>query len=360
MYKQRLLLVIALVAVIAIVVLGVSFWRFSATGSAAIPAATSVAATYQNPVFEPDLADPSVIKADDGFFYAYGTENDWQDGKPPHLIPIIRSKNLTQWEYVGNAFSTRPTWKTDGGLWAPDISFHNGTYFLYYSYSIWGDRNPGIGVATATTPAGPFTDRGALFRSTEIGVRNSIDPQAFQDDDGKRYLIWGSFNGIYGIELTADGLKTSGEKFKIAGNTYEAPYIIKRSNTYYLFLSSGSCCEGADSSYFVSIGRAETLQGPYLNPVGGKLLTGAGAPVVWAMSANKSDKHFVGPGHVSVIQDEGGTDWLLYHAIDPNNAMLGDATRRPLMLDRLVWKDGWPTVANLVASTTQQLAPKLR
>ena len=317
--------------------------------------------TYQNPVFTPDLADPSIIKASDGYFYAYGTENNWQDGKPPHRIPIIRSKNLTQWTFVDDAFASKPSWKPEGGyLWAPDISLYNGTYYLYYAYSTWGDPNPGIGVATAPTPGGPFTDHGALFRSAEIGVPNSIDPMMFADDDGRRYLIWGSFHGIYGIELAPDGFTTLGDKFALAGNNYEAPYLVKRNGMYYLFLSSGSCCEGANSSYFVSVGRAEQLRGPYKNPIGGNVMAGPGALVVMGKPVIGVGRQFVGPGHSSLIHTDDGTDWLVYHAIDVAEPMMGDVTRRPLLIDPLIWKDGWPALTDAAPSTKPQTGPSLR
>lgn len=125
----------------------------------------------------------------------------------------------------------------------------NGKYYMYYSFSEWGDPNPGIGVATTDNPGGPFTDHGKLFTSEEIGVDNSIDPMLFVED-GTPYLFWGSFHGIYGVKLTKDGFHPDGEKFQIAGPSFEAPYIMKRNDYYYFFGSSGSCCEGASSSYW--------------------------------------------------------------------------------------------------------------
>jgi len=142
---------------------------------------------YRNPVFQPVFADPSVIKADDGFFYAYATEDDWGGGNGLHIVPVIRSKDLVNWNFVSNAFSQKPTWKSQGFIWAPDINFVNGKYLLYYSYSLWGDVNPGIGLAISDTPEGPFIDQGKILLSDEIGVDNSIDP-FFIEDQGIKYL----------------------------------------------------------------------------------------------------------------------------------------------------------------------------
>jgi arabinan endo-1,5-alpha-L-arabinosidase len=131
---------------------------------------------YKNPVFEPILADPTVVKADDGWFYAYGTMDNWGDGKGAHLIPVVRSKDLVHWTYVKDAFLSKPAWKEKGGIWAPEVVKVNGKYHMYYAYSTWGDPDPGVGLAIADSPAGPFTDNGKLFLSSEVNVPNSIDP----------------------------------------------------------------------------------------------------------------------------------------------------------------------------------------
>ena len=120
---------------------------------------------YTNPVFEPDLADPTLVRAADKWFYAYGTENTWDD-KKHRLIPVIKSRDLVKWEYVGEAFTEKPDWK-DGGIWAPEIKVVQNKYYLYYAFSTWGDQNAGIGLAIADSPEGPFTDQGKLFDSRE-------------------------------------------------------------------------------------------------------------------------------------------------------------------------------------------------
>ena len=83
---------------------------------------------YANPVFEPILADPSVLREPEtGVFYAYGTQDNWGDGEGSRLIPILRSVNLVNWEVVGEAFEKKPGWKSKGGLWAPDVNLVDGT-----------------------------------------------------------------------------------------------------------------------------------------------------------------------------------------------------------------------------------------
>jgi arabinan endo-1,5-alpha-L-arabinosidase len=99
---------------------------------------------YTNPVFAPTFADPTIVNADDGYFYAYATEDYWE-GKD-HLIAIIRSTDLVNWKYVTDAFQVKPSWK-QGGLWAPNVFRFDGKYFMFYSFSIWGDANPGIRIS---------------------------------------------------------------------------------------------------------------------------------------------------------------------------------------------------------------------
>lgn len=309
------------------------------------------AGKYINPVFEPVLADPTVIEADDGWFYAYGTEDAWGTGAS-HLVPIIKSKDLVNWQFVKDAFVTKPDWKEDGFIWAPDINYINDQYYLFYSYSLWGDSNPGIGVATSDQPEGPFTDQGKLFQSTEIGVSNSIDP-FFIEENGVKYLFWGSFQGIFGVELTNDATAIKGDKFQIAGTFFEGTYIHNRNGYYYFFGSSGSCCDGANSSYHVTVARSENLKGPYIDKQGRSIMDGEGTLFL------KGNSLFAGPGHnAEIVTDDAGNDWFIYHAIDKSQPHLPNgATRRPLMLDKIEWQDDWPVIINQIPGSDYQEDP---
>ena len=289
--------------------------------------------TYRNPVINRSMPDPTVIKADDGYFYVYATEDI-------RNMPIYRSKDLVSWQFMRTVFTdqTRPNFEPNGGLWAPDINQINGKYVLYYAMSVWGgEQTCGIGVATAENPGGPFTDHGKLFRSNEIGVQNSIDP-CFVEDNGKKYLFWGSFRGIYAIELSEDGLsiKPGAEKIQVAGTAYEGTYVHKRNGFYYLFASIGSCCEGLKSTYTTVVGRSKNLLGPYLDKQGNSMMDNHHEILI-----HKNAK-FVGTGHDSeIVQDGKGQDWMLYHAVSVDNPQ-----GRVLMLDRIRWIDGWPVVLN--------------
>nr|WP_236976172.1 family 43 glycosylhydrolase [Membranihabitans maritimus] len=317
--------------------------------------------TFTNPVFEPILADPTVIKdPKSGLFYVYGTQDDWGDGMGSRLIPVLKSENLVDWEVVGEAFETKPAWKERGGLWAPDANYINGKYYLYYAYSVWGDANPGIGVAVATNPDGPFTDKGKIFTSEESGVPNSIDP-FYWEENGRKYLFWGSYSsapsqGTYGVPMAGDGLSVLdlSRKFKIAAGDFEGVMIHKRKGYYYFFGSKGNCCEGARTKYHVMVARSESLKGPYLDREGNPIAErGNGTLFI------EGNYVFVGPGHnARLITDDMDMDWFVYHGIDKNQGKVrSGATRRMLMLDPVVWKDGWPEIRGNTPGTSSQSAP---
>jgi arabinan endo-1,5-alpha-L-arabinosidase len=286
---------------------------------------------YRNPVVNYSLPDPSIIRADDGCFYLFATEDI-------RNLPIHRSEDLVNWELVGTAFTgaTRPTFEPRGGLWAPDINFINGKYVLYYSMSVWGGEwTCGVGVATADEPEGPYTDHGRLFRSNEINVQNSIDP-FYIEEEGKKYLFWGSFRGIYAIELSDDGLslKPEAEKQQVAGTAYEGVYIHKRNGYYYMFASTGSCCEGLNSTYTTVAGRSDNLFGPYLDKQGRPMMGNHHEIVI------RENQKFVGTGHNSeIVQDAKGQDWIFYHAVSVDNPK-----GRVLVMDQVRWVNDWPYI----------------
>lgn len=293
---------------------------------------------YQNPVINYSLPDPSIIDGGDGYYYLYATEDI-------RNLPIHRSKNLIDWEYVGTAFTerTRPNFEEKGGLWAPDVSKIGDKYVMHYSMSVWGGEwTCGIGCATADKPEGPFTDHGKMFRSNEINVQNSIDP-FYIEDGGKKYLFWGSFRGIYSIELSDDGLsvKEGAKPRQVAGTAYEGTYIHKKDGYYYFFASIGTCCEGLKSTYTTVVGRSENLFGPYVDKKGGKMLDNQHEILI------QKNNSFVGVGHNSeIVTDKAGNDWMFYHGVSTKNP-----DGRVLMMDKVEWKDGWPSVQGNTPST---------
>ena len=304
--------------------------------------------TNRQPVIDMSAPDPTVIRAEDGTFYLYATED-------MRNVPIFHSANLVDWKLVGTAFTdnSRPKWLPKGGIWAPDIQRVGGKYHLYYAKSVWGGEwDAGIGVAVSNNPAGPFVDRGCMFTSKQIGIQNCIDP-FYIEDGGKKYLFFGSFHGIYGVELTADGLhvKQGAKPREVAGTFMEATYIRRRGGYYYLFGSTGTCCEGARSTYRITIGRSKSLFGPYVDKAGQRLLDNH-----YNILLDKDDS-VLGPGHnAGLITDDAGNDYMLYHGFKASDPDAG----RVVWLSRIVWADGWPSMMMEKDSQKNETVPVIK
>ena len=304
--------------------------------------------TNRQPVIDMSAPDPTVIRAEDGTFYLYATED-------MRNVPIFHSANLVDWKLVGTAFTdnSRPKWLPKGGIWAPDIQRVGGKYHLYYSKSVWGGEwDAGIGVAVSNNPAGPFVDRGCMFTSKQIDIQNCIDP-FYIEDGGKKCLFFGSFHGIYGVELTADGLhvKQGAKPREVAGTFMEATYIRRRGGYYYLFGSTGTCCEGARSTYRITIGRSKSLFGPYVDKTGQRLLDNH-----YNILLDKDDS-VLGPGHnAGLITDDTGNDYMFYHGFKASDPDAG----RVVWLSRIVWTDGWPSVMMEKDSQKNETVPVIK
>lgn len=275
-----------------------------------------------------------------------------------HYIATWRSIDLTHWTYNGDVFPSVPAWVgVETQLWAPAVKYFNKQYYLYYVAPQTGP--PGgpseIGVATSAHAGGPWKDLGRPVVATEAAPccansnRAVIDPNVIQDDEGQRYISFGSFFGGISIQkLSADGFTAdkSSEVQIAVDNLYEGGAFYKHDGWYYLFVSSSNCCNGPETGYSVNVGRARTPLGPFLDRDGVALTatTGSGTKVI-AANGNR----WIGPGGNVLFQDASGQDYMLYHAVD-NSAPYFDLypgfTRRPALMDSVDWVGGWPTVRN--------------
>jgi arabinan endo-1,5-alpha-L-arabinosidase len=335
------------------------------------------AGTYTNPVsqgFADTFADPSIIRGTDGYWYAVATSDPLRSGEhTPHELPIARSSDLVHWTHVADALnpSNEPAWAdTDASYWAPDITFHDGRYWLYFvvtQTTVTPERNDNaIGVATAPTPAGPWTtaDRPVVGPRRGSGAADdfkwTFDPAHVVDTDGRRYLYYGSYyGGIWVTELSADGTHAVGEPTMVAtDNRFEGAYVVRRAGWWYLFASSGDCCAGPTTGYSVFVGRSRSVRGPFRDREGVSMTASrTGGTIVLTPNGNR----WVGTGHNAVVTDLAGQDWIVYHAIDRGTPYLDQPyaiNRRPMLIDRLDWVDGWPAARNGAgASDTPQRAP---
>ncbi|UFU05330.1 family 43 glycosylhydrolase [Ruania halotolerans] len=319
--------------------------------------------TYTNPVsssFTENFADPTIIRGQDGYWYAYGTNGRRFEGDEKQNMMISRSPDLVNWEWVGPVFTpeTIPTYDgkpadANRQFWAPEIAYLDGRYVLYYSYVVQGPGTPWrtVAAATAEHPAGPWTDTGEVVVGNETWevrpgvtqIRNNIDPELVTTPDGTRYLYYGSVQGgVRVVELSADGLRAEGEPVQLTdAHRYEAPYVVYRDGYYYMFLSViGGCCAGAASGYPIMVGRSTDPTGPFLDRDGHTVNgpQGGGTPVL-APNGNE----FVSTGHNAIATDLSGQDWIVSHATDRFTPYVtGTENARGLALTRLDWIDGWP------------------
>lgn len=291
--------------------------------------------TYVNPVIDRDFPDPAVLRAPDGWFYAYATQSE-SNGRMLN-IQVARSRDLVQWALEGDALPGKPQWASGTQqFWAPHVIYdpQRNTYFMYYSAQPDAREGKCLAVATARAPAGPFVDVGKPLLCGE-GIEQ-IDPMAFDDPaTGKRLLYWGSGGKPIRVqELAPDrtrflpGSAPIDVVFPDASKPYrslvEGAWVILRQGTYYLFYSGDRCCT-REPSYAVMVARSRNAEGPFEE---------RDAPIL------EPDSEWLAPGHVSVISDGRGGDWMLYHAIRAGERR----GRRVMLLNRLVYREGWPSI----------------
>ena len=305
--------------------------------------------------------DPVMIRQNDNY-YIFCTGNG---------ISVFSSTDMKSWKSEKPVFTSAPQWAVEaiptfkGHIWAPDISFFNGEYYLYYSVSAFGKNTSCIGLATNKTldPGDPqfrWVDHGKVIQSIPGKTNwNAIDPNLITDKKGTPYLAFGSFwDGIKLVKLSPDAKSVAEDVHRIptiasrksdpnapnppaidnnpvdaGGNAIEAPFIFRKGKYYYLFASIDYCCKGVNSTYKMIFGRSAKLTGPYLDESGKPMAKGGGTVLL----AGNEDWH--GQGHNAVVSFD-GTDYLVFHGYDAH-----DAGKPKLNIRKLDWnKDGWPVV----------------
>jgi arabinan endo-1,5-alpha-L-arabinosidase len=266
-------------------------------------------------------------------------------------ISIKTSKDKINWTRAGSVFSmiNLPAWhkndipNQDGNLWAPDIHYRNGKYYLYYSVSAWMNFNSSIGLATNTTldsanPKYKWVDEGQIvnYKNGGEGV-NVIDPQAFSDKGGKCWLFYGSYKaGLRLAELnpsTGKLLNDPPQLTTITPALGEGVFVVRGPEYYYIFASRGRCCAGLESTYQIVIGRSKNIEGPYLNKEGKSWLENNYSIFL------AGDSTEPGRGHNGFFT-EGDTTFIVYHAYTRA------ANGTPLLNIKILYLDenGWPTL----------------
>jgi arabinan endo-1,5-alpha-L-arabinosidase len=261
--------------------------------------------------------DPSVVKRSNGSYLVAHTGNG---------ISLKTSTDRIAFRNASAAFPNGTPWantytNNSRNLWAPDLSYRNGQFYMYYSASTFGSNRSAIFLATSPSGnSGTWTDRGLVIETRTSDNFNAIDPDLVVDDQGRWWLSFGSFwSGIKMIALNpATGLRSDTTIRGIAGRNggaIEAPNIVKRGNYYYLFVSFDLCCRGAASTYRVMVGRSTSVTGPYVDRNGVAMTSGGGTEVL----AGQGSVH--GTGHQDVLADS-DSDVLIYHYYADNGTSL--------------------------------------
>lgn len=310
--------------------------------------------------------DPVVAKEGDTF-YLFSTGPG---------ITFYSSKDLEHWELRGRVFPGEPAWAREvsasfnGHIWAPDIFRHDGKFYLYYSVSAFGKNTSAIGVTINQTldPASPnykWIDQGIVLRSVpNRDLWNAIDPNLILDEQGTPWISFGSFwSGLKLVKLapTLTQVAEPQEWFSIAKRersvltddtvaapaAIEAPFIFRKGEYYYLFVSWDFCCRGKASTYKLMIGRSKNVRGPYLDKDGKSLAEGGGTLLL------AGDPDWPGLGHNSAYTFD-GKDYLVFHAYEA-----ADNGLQKLKIAQMTW-DGeqWPVVDGSALHTyTSVLSP---
>ncbi len=287
--------------------------------------------TYLNPVYRSSFPDPFVLKFR-GEYFAYCT------GVTDHgVFQVLRSADLVHWQSLGAAMDPLPT--GEPFYWAPEVNYHNGKFYLYYS--VGNEALMHLRVAVADRPDGDFVDSGSRLTSQEF----AIDAHVFRDDDGRWFMFYAtdfldhSHIGTGTVidrmldpyTLTGDPRPVTRamydwqvydpqrkEKGGVRWHTIEGPCVLKRKGAYYEMFSGGNW---QNPSYGVSFAVSDDID----------------RNVEWRQHADGDANHpilstlrgrVIGPGHNSVVRGPDNRElYCIYHQ------WVGD--ERVMAIDRL-------------------------
>lgn len=295
--------------------------------------------------------DPVIIRQDSAY-YIFCTGQG---------ITAFSSQDMKHWKQLKPVFDKAPQWAVNaipsfkGHIWAPDISYHNGQYYLYYAVSAFGKNTSCTGLATNKTldPSSPnfkWIDHGKVIQSVPgRDMWNAIDPNLIMDENNIPWLAFGSFwNGMKLVKLdsTLTAVAEPQEWYTVAARkrdyilpdsvaddaAIEAPFIYRHGKYFYLFVSFDYCCRGEKSTYKMMVGRSEKVTGPYADKDGVPMNLGGGSTVL------EGDKNWHGVGH-NAVAGFNGTDYLIFHGYDAT-----DNGRSKLRIEKIAWVNDWPVV----------------
>jgi arabinan endo-1,5-alpha-L-arabinosidase len=298
------------------------------------------------------VRDPSLMRQGNTY-YVFSTDADGPavDGS----LPVLCSTHRVVWTSCGYVFGAIPTWVTAQvpgviGLWAPDISYFNGLYHVYFAGSTFGSNTSVIGLATNTTldstdPNYAWVDQGEVLGSVLTDDFNAIDPTILTDTDGQVWLTYGSYwSGIkqQQIDPTTGFLLASNPTVyslayrpNVQYDPIEGTSLVHKGSYYYLFASFDDCCapDPYQDTYRIMVGRGTTPQGPFFDMAGVDMTQGGGTQL---LAGNGTTWN--GPGGETAYLDPVKGDIIVFHAIQlPGGAAY-------LFVNPLTWPNDWPQI----------------
>ncbi len=318
------------------------------------PETTDPLASYALTGDTQPVLDPSIIRQG-STYYAFTTDII---GLPPaNYLPIRCSQDKVNWTLCGSIFpAAMPAWvvaKVPGivGLWAPDISYFNSLYHVYYAGSTLNSQQSVIGLVTNTTldptdPAYKWVDQGEVLESSPGDDFNAIDPNIFIDTDGSVWLTYGSYwSGIKQRQIdpsTGMLLSSNQTSYNLAtrpgvpNDPIEGPSLVHHGSYYYLFVSIDYCCtpSPATDDYKEAVGRATSAHGPFVDDMGTPMMNGGGTVLL------KADATWNAPGGGTAYLDPtNGDSLIVFHALNmtQNGAQY-------MWLENLDWVNDWPSI----------------
>jgi arabinan endo-1,5-alpha-L-arabinosidase len=295
--------------------------------------------------------DPSIIRQG-STYYVFSTDASANQGE---FIPIRCSTDKIAWTGCGYVFSTLPSWISGAvpqatEIWAPDVSYFNSMYHVYYAVSSFGSNVSAIGLVTNTTldstdPNYSWVDQGLILQSSSSDNFNAIDPNILIDAGGNVWLTYGSFwTGIYQQQIDpATGQIQSGSTTyhlaerasDVVNDPIEGSSLVYENGYYYLFVSWDYCCETepSQSDYKIVVGRGTSPNGPFTDQNGVDMAAGGGTILL------QGDTAWAGPGGQTAYIDPTDGDLIVFHALQLSQNGLDY-----LFVRSLTWANDWPVI----------------
>lgn len=295
---------------------------------------------YRNPIRTGMHPDPSIVRVGEDYYMVNSSFIFFP------CIPISHSKDLIHWKVIGHAI-TNPKWaelehlEGGRGYWAPDISYHEGRFYITATYRMNDDGTVYRKqmVTSSDKPEGPYCE--PVFIDED-----GIDPSIFTDDDGRRYMLLNRGARIF--EISKDGTKKLSEPellwYGDNKRAPEGPHLLKKEGYYYLFMAEG----GTGMGHRITVARSKTLKGNYepcpYNPI---------------MRQHDEMATIQRAGHGKPVMTQNGEWYMIYLCGRPleGKTILG----RETAMDPITWTaDGWPIVNNLKGPSVLQKKPNLK